>query len=938
MAEKAKQESATSPDGQTRTDRLKAALQAAALMKEKAEAEARESEAQEETEETEEEIDDVEEDEEEVEVDDDEDAAVAAAASQLNANKILASSNANGVTNGTPASNAGLLSLAKKRDLDEDDQKFAAATAKKAKMQTTLSPGSGSTLLSESVSSFVNDIVKKVDAKPIIVSIDNSEEEEEIDDVELMEDEEEMDSSNLGVVNGSGGEWRKGVSELLLRKQLTEAVKDLSDTKDLKKCLVTKLKTILQCNSASTDQTRMNSSAAGAAGGIKVDNPNQVFTDIVDLIVGRVNAQLAMSKSGPTYNSMKKLAVVTELVKTYHLQQQKCTSANNTDQNRIDPDQFELKIVDIEDNESTTNDSFPPELVPQVDGVDSSAEGKSDDPDKREEGDRSSLDGHQDHKGSQSAAQNQELTENNDNVDEESTTNSAIQANHHGHHNQKTKCDKSKILSEMENKFAKETQNALKNRPTYKKRNKSESWETINVINGRNKSESGDNQSESVTNIESSPRKLILMKEPGELEVANQAASDHQALSDKDIIDIDDDTSQNSLATNDENNPGMIQASSTGNMTNISGGSSSSSSNLKALRKFRKGGRNPSYSSNDSTTNYASDLPSSHLDHDPQDLGPPNITTPPPRSPVKGGGMMSSLSHHQRALATMSPPPHLTPEVGPSFGMTSPTPLRIDIPEHFQHHSHSPLSSSWGSSGYSRRLIIRTPPAARAGLVTVVSEKVLSKEDAEHAATAVTLNPPPAMFGPVITVPKHELGIKLPTNEELHPSLKIRLPKNGNGPSLVITSASAHAAASAASVGAVTSVASVASAVFSVTPSHKKVPKRSRILQNESDEGQDIDTESSGNDGDSGGNNLQNQPKASGSGSGSAVSQFQQQNQAPSFKKKIKTVTNATIEIPSLQIGDHERSLADKALEDQNLELGDRTTPDSQITNEDRQA
>jgi hypothetical protein len=217
----------------------------------------------------------------------------------------------------------------------------------------------------------------------------------------------------------------------------------------------------------------------------------------------------------------------------------------------------------------------------------------------------------------------------------------------------------------------------------------------------------------------------------------------------------------------------------------------------------------------------------------------------------------------------------------------------------------------------------------------VVSEKVLSKEDAEHAATAVTLTPPPAMFGPVITVPKHELGIKLaPINEELHPSLKIRLPKNGNGPSLVITSASAHAAASAASVGAVTSEASMASVISSVTPSHKKVPKRSRILQNESDDGQDMDTESSGNDGDSGGNNLQNQPKASGSGSGSAVSQ----NQAPSFKKKIKTVTNATIEMPSLQIGDHERSLADKALDDQNLEQGDRTTPDSQITNEDRQA
>ena len=77
----------------------------------------------------------------------------------------------------------------------------------------------------------------------------------------------------------------------------------------------------------------------------------------------------------------------------------------------------------------------------------------------------------------------------------------------------------------------------------------------------------------------------------------------------------------------------------------------------------------------------------------------------------------------------------------------------------------------------------------------------------------------------------------------------------------------------------------MASVVSSVTPSHKKVPKRSRILQNESDDGQDIDTESSGNDGDSGGNNLQNLPKASGSGSGSAVPQ----NQAPSFKKKIKS-------------------------------------------------
>ena len=43
----------------------------------------------------------------------------------------------------------------------------------------------------------------------------------------------------------------------------------------------------------------------------------------------------------------------------------------------------ELKLSD--DNEESTTDSFPPDLVPQVDGVDSSAEGKSDDQQPQED-------------------------------------------------------------------------------------------------------------------------------------------------------------------------------------------------------------------------------------------------------------------------------------------------------------------------------------------------------------------------------------------------------------------------------------------------------------------------------------------------------------------------------------------------------------------------
>ena len=129
--------------------------------------------------------------------------------------------------------------------------------------------------------------------------------------------------------------------------------------------------------------------------------------------------------------------------------------------------------------------------------------------------------------------------------------------------------------------------------------------------------------------------------------------------------------------------------------------------------------------------------------------------------------MVTSRSPSSHRTMAMSPPP-LTPEVGPSCGMMNPTPLRIDIPDHFHHHHSSPhSSSSFTGSGYSRRLIIRTPPAARAGLVTTVLEAVLSKEDAEHAATAVTLTPPPPSpplpppSQPQLTVYEHAYIVKI---------------------------------------------------------------------------------------------------------------------------------------------------------------------------------
>ena len=176
---------------------------------------------------------------------------------------------------------------------------------------------------------------------------------------------------------------------------------------------------------------------------------------------------------------------------------------------------------------------------------------------------------------------------------------------------------------------------------------------------------------------------------------------------------------------------------------------------------------------------------------------------------------------------------------------------------------------------------------------------------------------------PVI-VPLNVVGIKPPTNEEHH-SLKIRLPKNGSGPSLVITSTPAPAASNAAAVAATVTSEAAASAVAAVTstPHHKKVPKRSRILQNESD-GHDMDTEEE-EDGatfafDS---KLANQ----------TPTVVLQKAQPP---KKKKTTSTSEAEAP-LQFDEHEKQ-TDVFDLDHDTDQGGKATPDSQITNDDRQA
>ena len=810
-------------------------------------------------------VKDEEEEEEEEEVDDDEDAAVAAAAQAALAssekgketnegcesNKV--SKTANGVpeskevtSNGIEPSSPPIDHQSKKRAPSTSPMEKGVEVAKKAKLS-----------LSDSVSTLVDDIVRRIDNEPLEgESSDIKNENNELikDDSEAMEE-----ATQSPLVNGqsksahhlSESDLNVSFSGLkgVILKQFNEAVKDLSDPLEIKNGLTSRLKAVL-VNKSSTQNVTFS----------KLENPTQDLSEIVALCVNKVEARSAIInelvtiylESNPEShqeNLSEEEEEVDDVEEEVDDVEEEVNDVEEEEEEEVDDDEdarmtAELKIVeDIVDNNESTTDSFPPDLMPQVDGVDSSAEGRSDD----QKDDNNSLG---DSKDQNMGTNNQhELNDNTEDGCDDLKTNNTANHKAAAANNASAKCDKSKILSEMENKFAKETHNALKNRPTYKRRNQSEGWE---LSNGK-----------SELDVDGSPRKIILMKEPGELEVVAASAMSPQLATN--IVQSESDNGQ-MLCTppNDENHSPSAASAGVTSPSSMN----SSSSTLKTLRKFRKSSRNPSFSNDPSISYSASDLPSlTTNDHE----GPPYI--------VKG----TSPAKAAPRLA-MSPPP-LTPEVGPS---SMPTPLRIDIPDHYHHHLTSPMSSS-SFSGYSRRLLLRTPPAARAGLVTMVSEAVLSKEDAETAATAVQLTPPP------VIVPLGVVGTKPLLNDE-HPSLKIRLPKNGSGPSLVITSSSPSLPSSSSLATSNIPIAVTDSS--SATPHHKKVPKR-RNLQNESDE---LDTEEEASD-----------------------DPYQKANVAKKSKKDLLQVEPTVID-------------PEKLSADEETDNGGKTTPDSQITSDDRQA
>ena len=582
----------------------------------------------------------------------------------------------------------------------------------------------------------------------------------------------------------------------------------------------------------------------------KVDNPTQLLVNVLNL---------AGNSNNPTLNldQRKRNSMVYELVSFLEMELKAVIT--------------ELKLS--EETEESTDDNAenptmfdphgdPPDLMPQVDGVDSSAEGKSDDP-KDQDDQENNTEAMEEELNLVSANENSNEISSSSSSSASSVTqaaeNSSSANNSTTTFQNNSKCDKLKILSEMENKFAKETQNALKNRPVYKKRQnmaQSESWD---LKNGKTTGEdqSKNHQDIIIPSLTSNAKKIILMKEPGELEVT---------------------------ANPDENTPMMTNSS---EMAASSSSSSSALRDFRFSRKFRKGSRNSTSSSlvsPNSACNADDNDMMEFMDQD-TDQGPPNIT-----------GGAHHYHHHPSTsppkirMQTMSPPPHLTPEVGPNSAV--PSPLRIDIPDHYQ---STPPLSSFSGSGYQRRLLIKTPPAARAGLVTMVSEAVLSKEDAEMAATAVQLggspsntlkHPEPFQIISGLQNTTNPMNNSKPSsssssnNEAIeHPSLKIRLPKVNTTTNLVITGQTGNAANTNSNSVATSSGAAIGNTI--TTPHVKKAAKK-RQLHEQSDGG--IDTEEDEHE----------------------------------FHKRKKHI-------------DHEKMSAGE-----DTDGGGKTTPDSQITNDDK--
>jgi hypothetical protein len=755
--------------------------------------------------------------EEEEEVDDDEDAALNNSSIghvedhpgceiSVEANKSTVSKvESNGLNHNNPedqvqvVANGNVQQDSKKRPLtstaedddddDDDDDELVLESSKKPKLAS----------ISDAVSSLVDDIVKQIDTEPLETTEDTDmeeitrngaeeeeeegeeeeeeegEEEEEEEEEEEKEEEEDLKDDDISsrkfdelttnnqttttsdsadvVVNGSSGTINN-LTELL-RKQLKQAVKDYNlkqavvSGDDL--TLVTKLKDCLCAQIKDTVTLHQ-------ADKISISDHVAFGSDFFNDVLSSDDAKIVAMQGEVKDNLIKELVTYLE----------KEVNENAISIKEDTTSEIELKL----DDESTTDGSLPPDLVQQVDGVDSSADGRCSSSTnnlvvseevKKQQPKVEKLDNNS---SAEDSAAEEELIDVDDDQDPK----------HQDPVSQSPKkCDKLKILSEMENKFAKETQNALKNRPVYKKRNKSESWD---LKNGK----SASSEQAILEEIAPAATKIILMKEPGELEVVNEVMpSSHQEIVEK-----------QQLQTNDENTPNIVSSAAAPTSSN-----SSPSSTLKSLRMFRKGSRT-SFTL-DSTENITAFDQEQDMDQ-----GPPLIAN------TKG-------TPSKARMGPMSPPPLLTPEVDPAM-----PPLRIEIPDHY-HHSISPVStSSYSAGGYQRRLSIRTPPIARNGTGILIKETtVVTKEDAEMAVSAIQLSPPPAVVVPFSAVNK------LPNQSALqdeYASLKtvIRLPKIG------VAGANPIQMADGGGPG------------LSTPHNTKKVPKR-RMLNVESDGG--IDTE-----------------------------------------------------------------------------------------------
>ena len=239
--------------------------------------------------------------------------------------------------------------------------------------------------------------------------------------------------------------------------------------------------------------------------------------------------------------------------------------------------------------------------------------------------------------------------------------------------------DKSKLFSEMEDKFEKETQSALKSKPVHNKK----------------KSES-----------ESSEAKIILMKEPGELELTNSHTIPEVVvnINDEKAMEIDDPSPpfvEMILSPGARSDGAMDREVESENESVSPTIATQSSELIKSLRKVRV-----KRSRNSSSNNHEFDsVPLSMMAVDIDTLSPPRLIRP-------------------RLLMS---PPNPIPEM--SASQASPllfSSLQIEIPNSYQRAG--PMSSS--------RLTPRMSPAANTKRIEV-SPTVLSKVDAETAAGAV---------------------------------------------------------------------------------------------------------------------------------------------------------------------------------------------------------